>query len=257
MLPILQIGPLTLRTPGLALLAGLWFGLEVASRFGKQRGLPEDKLYNVGFNSLFVGILGARLGYVFSHMGVYSSIQPLQRALLSVVAPVPGTEIGLVGLVLGILTAAYLIRRWKLPALDVLDSFSPAVSVIVIAVGLSNLLGGDLYGVESNLPWAIPLWGASRHPTQIYLMLAGAASLVTIWRLEKAQQTLSAGILVQITALIIGCAILLIEPLRADSPVIFKTIRTWQIGALAMIVTALLGFAWQAPESLDTVESAS
>ncbi len=48
MLPILQIGPLTLRTPGLTLLAGLWIGLEVASREGARRGIDPNKVYNLG-----------------------------------------------------------------------------------------------------------------------------------------------------------------------------------------------------------------
>ena len=92
MLPLLQIGGLTIRTPGLALLAGLWIGLEVASREGIRRGIDGEKLYSLGFYALIAGILGARFGFVLLNLDLYTGITPWTRALLSVFALAPGTE---------------------------------------------------------------------------------------------------------------------------------------------------------------------
>jgi hypothetical protein len=46
---------------------------------------------------------------------------------------------------------------------------------------------------------------------------------------------------------ILSLAVLLIEPLRADSPVLIAGVRTLQVIALGVLVAALAGFAWRAP----------
>ncbi len=47
MLPILQIGPLALQTPGLMYLLGTCgSGLSLAEKFAPRRGMTPDTLYN-------------------------------------------------------------------------------------------------------------------------------------------------------------------------------------------------------------------
>jgi phosphatidylglycerol:prolipoprotein diacylglycerol transferase len=185
MLPILQIGPFSLRTPGLALLAGLWVALDAASREGQRGGIDGDKTYNLGFYALAAGVLGARLGFVLLNLPLYTGITPWKRAVGSALSPTPGTEAAWAGLLVGAGVAAYLIRRWELDPLTLADSFAPAFAIMGIGIGLANLLSGDLYGVETRLPWAINLWGAARHPTQVYLALACTANLAALRRLRS------------------------------------------------------------------------
>jgi phosphatidylglycerol:prolipoprotein diacylglycerol transferase len=244
-LPILQVGPFAIRTPGLALLAGLWAALDLASREGQRRGVDGDKIYNLGFYTLVIGLLGARLGFVLLHLPLYITIMPWSRAIRSALALMPGTESAWVGVLLAAGVAAYLIRRWELDPLALADSYAPAFAVMGIAVGLANLLSGDLYGVETHLPWAITLGGATRHPTQVYLALACAANLAVLRRLRA--EGYPPGFLFQVFLVIFSLTILLIEPLRADSPVLAAGVRTWQVIALAMLAAALAGFAYRAP----------
>lgn len=263
MLPILQLGPLTLRTPGLALLAGLWFGLEVASREGVCRGISEDHVFNFGFATIIAGVLGARLGFVALNLGLYLGITPWLRAVQSVFALAPGTENIWIGLVAFVIMAVWLIRRWNLVPLALADAFSPAVAVFTIGIGLANLLSGDYYGIETTLPWGIPLWGSQRQPTQIYFMLLGILILATLWRLgglrcivgkpsKKKGQPLAdnrhvPGFYAQIAVMVLSLGLLLIEPLRADSPVLGNGLRVWEIVGLTGVVVGLAIFAWRAP----------
>ena len=59
MLPILQIGPLAIQTPGLILLGGLWLGLSLSERHARRYKVDPGVLYNLVFLLLIVGILGA------------------------------------------------------------------------------------------------------------------------------------------------------------------------------------------------------
>jgi len=270
MLPILQIGGLSLRTPGLALLAGLWIGLEVASREGMRRGISGDRLYNVAFYGLIAGILGARLAFVIAHLNLYLSITPWTRALTSAFALATGTEISWAGVLIGLAVAAFFTWHWQLDPLDLADSLAPGLSIVAMGIGLANLLSGNMIGVESRLPWAIPLRGADRHPVQIYFMLVAALALFAALRLRapqaasgnrrgKAKQRAGTvtdtppGTVMQIVLLILSAGILLIEPLRADSPVIGAGIRAWMVVAVVVIVAMLAGFAARAPSRPDAV----
>jgi phosphatidylglycerol:prolipoprotein diacylglycerol transferase len=252
-----------MRTPGLALLAGLWFGLEAASREGACRGISEDHIFNFGFSTIFAGILGARLGFVGLNLGLYLGITPWLRAIQSVFALAPGTENVWIGLGAALLVAAVLTRRWKLDLLALTDAFAPALAIFTIAIGLANLLSGDYYGVETTLPWGIPLWGSNRQPTQIYFVVLGILMLISLWRLgglrcivakpakkkgkPKGHNQHAPGIYFQVVGIILSLGFLVIEPLRADSPVIGDGIRIWEIIGLVGLVGGLVIAAWRSP----------
>lgn len=255
MLPILQLGPLTLRTPGLALLAGLWLALELASREGVRQGLDPDQIYNLGFSSMAAGVLGARLAFVLSHLSLYSRIIPWTRALGTVFSPTSGTEVGWVGLLIGLIVATGLARRWRMPPLSLLDALAVGGAIMVVAVGIAALLGGWMVGVPSTLPWAIRLQGMTRHPTQAYFALAGLAALLAVMRLRRSGPH-PPGMVAQVVALALGVGVLLIEPLRADSPVIGPGVRLPAVVALGVIVAAMAGFAARAPAAAEDAHQA-
>jgi phosphatidylglycerol:prolipoprotein diacylglycerol transferase len=250
MLPVIQIEFLTIRTPGLALLAGLWFGLDVASRFAVRRGVNVDRAYSLGFWAAAAGLLAARLGFVLTHLNTYLKITPWDRTLGSAFALMPGTEIAPMGVLAALVTGWLLVRRWRMPLLETLDSYSVGLAVLGISIGAAALLGGEMYGLETSLPWAIDLWGGLRHPTQVYFALACLAIVVALWRVDRQKgRSLPPGTLTQLFLIMMGVTLLLVEPLRADSPVIFGSIRLWEVIGLAGIVAALAGFAIRAPET--------
>ncbi len=248
MLPLVQVGPLTLRVPGLVLLASLWLGLEVSAREGLRRGINGDRIYNFGFTILAAGILAARLGFVLRNLDLYTRITPWTRALGAGFSPLPGTELAWAGLLAAAGAAVYLIRRWKLPLLGLADALAPGAAILAVGIGLANLASGSAYGIPTGLPWGINLHGAHRHPTQVYLAVGGLAALAAALHLRATSPP--PGLLTQVTLIILSTSVLLIEPLRADSPVIGPGIRTWMAVALGVLVAALAGFAIRAPASM-------
>jgi hypothetical protein len=105
----------------------------------------------------------------------------------------------------------------------------------IASVGL--LLSGEAFGVPTSLPWGVPLFGAMRHPTQIYFALAALSSLIVVWRLSR--QPLPLGALGVAYLGLQGFTSLLIEALRADSLVLPGGIRAAQVFGLGLLLYAL------------------
>lgn len=247
MLPILQLGPLSIRTPGLALLAGLWLSLELASRAGTKRGIDADRLYNFGFLVVVAGILAARLGFVLANLGLYTRITPWTRTLGAVFALSPGTEIVWAGVLGAAAVAAFLIWRWELPPAQLADSVAPAAAILALSVGLAALLRGDMLGLPTTLPWGIPLSGARRHPTQAYFMLGAAAALLLALKLGRVPSAQPPGTVAQWLIAMLCLTVLLVDPLRADSAVIGPGLRVPSLVALGILIADLALFAVRAP----------
>ncbi len=257
MLPMLQVGPFALRIPPLALLTGLWLALEVSSRAGVRRGVNGDRIYALGLYAVAAFLLGARLGFVVMNPNLYLDITPWTQALLAIVALAPGTEIAWMGVLAMASVVLTFARRWHLSLLTLADSFAPGLTIFAIAIGAANLLSGDYYGNETSLSWGIALWGAKRHPTQILLMVAATVSFVILRRIERQDVRHTPGLLFRCFVIPMGVAVLLIEPLRADSPVIGPGIRTWEVIALVGLVGALAWFAAQTPDSVRKAEASN
>ena len=162
MLPILHIGPLAIQTPGLILLLGLWIGISLTERQAHHHAIPAGKIYNLLLWPAAAGIVAARLSYIASHFSSFAespgSIVSLNTALLDPWAGAAGAF--LAALIYG--------HRSQLPFWNTLDALTHLLAVFAVASGLSHLASGDAYGAPADLPWSIWLWGANRHPSQIY-----------------------------------------------------------------------------------------
>ena len=112
---------------------------------------------------------------------------------------------------------------------------------------LSHLAAGTAFGSPTILPWGIDLWNATRHPTQIYELLA---SLLTFSLLWFPKRDLRPGILfLSFTAWTAGWRLFL-EAFRGDSILVFGEFRLAQVVAWMMLAAVLF-----ASESLRRVSS--
>ena len=233
MLPILQIGPLAIQTPGLILLLGLWFGLTLAEKLAQiDRRVDPNAIYNLALTALVAGILGSRLFYAARYPDIFL------KDPVSLISPNTAMLDAFGGLVTGVLAALIYGQRRKLPLWPVLDALTPALSVLLIAVGLAHFASGDAFGIPARLPWSIRLWGEYRHPTQLYETLLAAGIAVLVWPRRHAEQPAGLRFL---TFVALGAfARILVESFRADSTLIFGSLRSAQ-----MIAWGLLAFSMQ------------
>lgn len=229
MLPVLQIGPLALRTPLLLLLIGFYLGISLAERRLPRDSLSVSQLNHLVFLGLGGGLIGARLVFVLGHWAIFAqaplSIFSLDSALLDL-----GT-----GLVVGVLAMLIYGQRQGLSFWKTLDALTPLLAVLAIFLSLAHFASGEVYGVPTELPWGLELWGAKRHPIALYQALAALLIFLLFWR-RFGKGNFPGQIFLQF-ALFLAGAQLFLETWRANSPLLpggFRIVQgvAWLIMAL-------------------------
>ena len=234
MFPVLNIGPLAIQSPGLILLAGLWIGLTFSEKFSMQRGIENKHIYNIVFLSLTAGILGARIGFVLQNIEIFME-DPTSMISLN-----PGLLDPLIGVFTAIIAAMLYIQKNDLDHWNLLDVLTPFFNLFILALALSFIASGSYFGMPSDLPWAIQLWESARHPTQIYLFLAGLVILVLLWPRRRFVINLSPGIYFLSFLCMLLFSLVIIEGFRANIATFLDGFRTIQVVSLVMLVICLL-----------------
>lgn len=122
-----------------------------------------------------------------------------------------------------------------------LDALAPGLALALAIMSLGNLLSGDAYGVVArSVPWAISLWGETRHPTQLYEMLAYVGIFAWLWW-RAPRPFAGATFLLAVAAF--ALVRLMFEPLRGDSALWAQGIRVAQVIALLVLTGALFLYA--------------
>lgn len=234
MFPLLQIGPLTLPVDGLLLIAGAWLGLELAERAarrGQEPVLRPNDVYGLAFAAIIVGFLGARLWYVARYLDSYLA-DP--RAIMSLNANTLDTG---GGLLMGLVAALTYGRRRRLPLRPTLDVFAPALAAFAVAVGVAHLASGNAFGAPADLPWAIELWDARRHPSQVYEIIAALAIFLSVRQLQRKKPY--PGFLFLSWVALSSAARLFLEAFRGDSLIVAGSVRQPQLIALLVLLASL------------------
>ena len=149
MQPNLDLGPITLKTFGLAFaLAFIAVGALAARRF-KELGKPADYAYEIAFAALIGGLVGSRLYFIVQN---YDQVKhDLLGNLFG------GSGLVWYGGVIGGAIAVVLWARWRgMLGLGLLDLAAPllALGYAIGRIGCQVSGDGD-YGIRSSLPWAM------------------------------------------------------------------------------------------------------
>jgi prolipoprotein diacylglyceryl transferase len=232
MFPILQIGPLAIQLPGLLLLVGLWIGTQIAERETARYKLDPGLISNMIFIALAAGIIGARLGYALKYLDLYLS-EPLNLLALNL-----NTLSTMEGVVVGLISAMIYAQRKGLSLLPTLDTIALGAAVFAIFVALAHLSSGDAFGAPTTAPWAIELWGADRHPSQIYELLFAAGVTLVILQVRKTRSF--PGFAFTMFVALAAISRLFLEGFRGDSSIVFGSIRSAQLISFAVMIFALI-----------------
>jgi phosphatidylglycerol:prolipoprotein diacylglycerol transferase len=239
MLPTLQIGPLAVPLAPLALLVGIWLGLSLSERLAWQFGVNKDQLTTIVLIAIIAGLIGARLTYVLQFPAAF------RDNLLATLQPTPALLDPWGGALAGFLAAGMYAQRVKLLSWAALDALTPFFAVLSLSLGFSHLFSGSAFGTETDLPWGIELWGARRHPAQVYEILAAVGILILVLKrpLKGLQQENQPGKnFLRFIALSSG-ARLFLEAFRGDSYLLPSGIRLAQVAAWVVLGISLLWIA--------------
>jgi phosphatidylglycerol:prolipoprotein diacylglycerol transferase len=184
----LDLGFFQLRWYSLAYLAGIFIGYWYLLKLLNQPGAPMARRHadDLVFYAALGIILGGRLGYVLFYNLPYYLDHPVD--ILKLWDGGMSFHGGVIGTSLGIF---YLARKDGLNWLRVHDYVACCVPFGLFFGRLANFINQELWGAETNVPWAIrfvestaygPALGPARHPSQLYEAgLEGLVLFVILW----------------------------------------------------------------------------
>jgi len=223
------VAGIPIRWYGILIAAGMFIGLQLALREIKRLGEDEDKFIDLFLWAIPAAILGARLYYVaFSGMLDWYLRHPLE--ILNTRHGGMAIHGGLIG---GFLAGWIYTRRHRINFRKWADVAAPSV-ILGQAIGRwGNFFNQEAYGRETNLPWAMYIDGAYRHPTFLYEFLWNM--LVFAWLLRQRRRKRFDGEIVLWYFMLYSIGRFFIEGLRTDS-LMLGPLRVAQLLSLLVIL---------------------
>lgn len=249
---------LPLRWYGVIVMVGVIVGSLIVEREIRRRGENGDRIWDALIWVLPIGIIGARLWFVFN-----ATIGGNRFYIENPASIIRIWEGGLHifgGFLFGAAALLYYLRQNKLDPWLFLDAAGPAVLIGQGIGRIANFINQELYGPPTTLPWGIPISAEHRlapyrdlnqfpiettrfHPTFAYEMLWNfTAAGLLLWLSRRYEKDLKPGTLFAGWLVLAGLGRVIIEFFRPDQPKIpdFGISYTSIIAALMAIVGAVL-----------------
>jgi prolipoprotein diacylglyceryltransferase len=172
MFPYLSIGPLSLPTPELCLILGFWLGTYLTDHESKKSNLDQKLMDNLIWILLISGLLGARLSYIARNITAF------QGNLKGIISLNPALFDPAGGFLIALTAGLIFLSRKQIHYWKILDGLTLLISSILISLSLGKFASGKNYGLPTNMPWGINLWGEYRHPVQLYILVSGIITLI-------------------------------------------------------------------------------
>jgi phosphatidylglycerol---prolipoprotein diacylglyceryl transferase len=209
-------------------------GVLVFEREAKRSGLPEE-IGSAAIGGVIGGLIGAKLlwSIEFAGTGPFFSLL-FSRGGLSWFG-------GLIG---GVGTGLWFLRRLRIPIVKALAAAAPALAIGHAIGRIGCFLVGDDYGRPSTLPWAVafpegrPPTDVPVHPTQLYetLLLLPLAWMLIRWR----RQGVSDAVVVGRYFILAGAIRFGIEFIRVNRPILGPLTLAQLIASALMMVGVVL-----------------
>lgn len=181
MKPVLfHLGPFPVSSFGVFLLVAFVTGILLLRARTARLGWDSGEVLDLSLYAIIGGVIGARLGYVLVNASDFR-VDPTR-----VVTIWKDAGLTFYGALLGGAVVAWLYGRrrgWGLA--QAADAAAPGLASGYAIAMIGTLLYGLNYGRPTTAPWAVPLFGEPRHPTQLYLMAASLVIFAVLLGAEK------------------------------------------------------------------------
>lgn len=227
---------------GAMLMLGFLGGTGVGVYLGRRRGVPAERVVDLGLFILVGAVLGARLGYVLQNPGLpFLDLQQIATQGLGGLS----FHGGLLG---GFLAGGAYIYFTKLAFWRVTDALAPSVALGYAITRIGCFLNGCCYGTHTDLPWAMTFpfspdgYVAQVHPTQLYASLMGFAMFGLLLWWSRGDGFGRAGRLFMALLMLEGVERFVMELFRQPDPDQSGFFSLAQIVSLALIVVGIIGW---------------
>ncbi|WP_082096218.1 prolipoprotein diacylglyceryl transferase [Demequina flava] len=257
----ISLGPITIHTYALCILAGIFVGLWLTTKRWVARGGDPDAVADIAIWAIPFGIIGGRLYHVISTPGPYFGeggnpwdAFKIWEGGLGIWGAV---ALGAVGAYIGA-------RRSKVSFSAFADSAAPAV-LLAQAIGrLGNYFNQELFGRPTDLPWGLEIDPAFRpdgyeqyatfHPTFLYEMVWNLLGVALIIWLDR-KYDLRGGRVFWLYVMVYVSGRLWIETVRIDTAVHILGVRVNVWVSIAVLALAIVMFIVMGRRQRDTALS--
>lgn len=236
---IVEFGFLKIRWYGALIALAILLGTFLALKEVRKKNINEDHFMNMLLLAMPAAFIGARLYYVAFNWGYYK-LHP------SEILAVWQGGLAIHGGLIGAFTVGWLVLRYyKINFLQVADLAAPSL-ILGQAIGRwGNYFNQEAYGYEvdpSQIPWAMWIDGAYRHPAFLYESIWNLLvfSLLIFIR-EKIK--VRDGFILSLYLIAYSVGRFFIEGLRTDS-LMLGPLRMAQVTSLSFIFFGLLLLYW-------------
>ncbi|GAB6179767.1 prolipoprotein diacylglyceryl transferase [Desulfotomaculum defluvii] len=228
-------GPITIRWYGVLMMIAVLLGTWLAIREAQRVGVKEDDILDMVLICAPLSWLGARLYYVIFEWDYYgqnlSEILKIWHGGLAIHG----------GLITAIITGYLFTRIRGLHFWQIADIVAPSFPLGQAIGRWGNFFNQEAYGYPTDLPWAMYIDGAYRHPTFLYESLWNL--LVFIILIFRRKKTTAYGQLFMIYLGLYSVGRFFIEALRTDS-LMFGPLRAAQMVSLIFLLVAVIGYIY-------------
>jgi prolipoprotein diacylglyceryltransferase len=176
MYPWLHLGAYAISTYSLMFLCAYIVGGLITYYEAKRQHRATEAILRVALGALGGGMIGAKAS-MFIFLGPATFIKDLPYLWYSGQAWTGAFFGGYLGVLL--------VKRFNHIKYSTGDIFAPALPLAQAIGRQGNLLGGDPFGLPSNLPWAIMQQGVRRQPSALYELVLDLVLFAVIWRLRN------------------------------------------------------------------------
>ena len=240
--PFIHLGPVTLGSYGIMVAIGLICAFFILRADFARRGIAADAEAIIGITGL-AGLAGSRLYHLLESPAEFFA-DPWPQLFSTMGFAFFGAVIG------GFLALLYLARRFKIPALLMLDVASPAAAMGYGIGRIGCLISGDGdYGIPTTLPWGMSFPNGivpttqRVHPTPIYEFLIAIVIFWILWRVGAWAFKTDApnGIVFAAYLVLTGVARYLVEIIRIN-PRTFLGLSNAQAASVVSVVAGVILF---------------
>jgi len=176
MYPWLQLGPFAVSTYSLLFLSAFIVGGFITYFEAKRLNRATEAILRVALGALAGGVIGAKLSMLV-FLGPATFIKDLPYLWYSGQA--------WTGAFFGGYAGVLLVKRFDHITYSTGDIFALALPLSQAIGRLGNLLGGDPFGLPSNIPWAITQYGVRRQPSALYELVLDLVLFLMILHLRN------------------------------------------------------------------------
>lgn len=234
-----KIGEFAVKWYGILITVGIIAGIAIAYKRCKLYGLTKNDLYDLGFLVIIVGILGARITYILTHLN-YFLANPGEILTLQM------SGLAFIGIIIFNIPAVIIFAKLrKLDFWRIVDLAAPSIAIGYFFGRLGCFMNGCCYGPESAccgiiMPYS-PIKTIPLFPTQLLNAFFALVIFAVLYYLAT-RKTFYKGWLFIMFVYLYSASSFISEFLRADDghqPIFGTPLNAAQWGDILAILLAV------------------